>query len=59
MPFSLGQAGVFLLALMTVFVAGRIWFALVEMVKDAVLRRFSRRKPEAWHPLPPEGEEEP
>ena len=44
MPFSLGQAGV---------------FALVEMVKDAVLRRISRRKPEAWHPLPPEGEEEP
>ena len=56
MPFSLGQARVFLV---TVFVAGRIWFALVEMVKDAVLRRISRRKPEAWHPLPPEDEEEP
>ena len=59
MPFSLGQAVAFLLALVGIFVAGRIWFALVETVKDAVLRRFPRRKPEAWHPLPPEDEEAP
>ena len=58
MPFSLGQIGAFLLVLVGIFVAGRIWFALVETVKDAVLRRISRRKPEVWHPLPPEDERE-
>ena len=54
MPLSLGQAGALLLALVVIFVVGRLWFALVETVKDALARRFFPRKEEPWHPLPPE-----
>ena len=54
MPLSLGQAGALLLALAAVFVVGRLWFALVETVKDALARRLFKRKEEPWHPLPPE-----
>ena len=36
----LGAAGAFLLVLVVVFIVGRLWFALVETVKDAVMRRF-------------------
>ena len=50
----LEAAGAFLLALVGIFAAGRLWFALVEAVKDAVLRRARRGGPEPWHPLPPE-----
>ena len=39
----LGAAGAFLLVLVVIFIVGRLWFALVETVKDAVLRRFSRK----------------
>ena len=54
MPFSLGQVGACLLVLVVIFVVGRLWFALVETVKDALARRFLPRKEEPWHPLPPE-----
>ena len=57
MPLSLGQAGALLLALAAVFVVGRLWFALVETVKDALARRLFKRKEEPWHPLPPEEKE--
>ena len=57
MPFSLGQAGACLLVLVVIFVAGRLWFALVETVKDALARRLFPRKEEPWHPLPPEEKE--
>ena len=57
MPLSLGQAGALLLALVVIFVVGRLWFALVETVKDAMARRFFPRKEEPWHPLPPEEKE--
>lgn len=57
----LGAAGAFLLALTVIFLIGRLWFALVEAVKDAVTRRLFPGKEEPWHPLPPEedGEKRP
>ena len=57
MPISLGQLGAFLLALVVIFVVGRLWFALVETVKDALVRWLFPRKEEPWHPLPPEEKE--
>ena len=57
MPLSLEQAGALLLALAAVFVVGRLWFALVETVKDALARRAPPRKEEARHALPPEEKE--
>ena len=39
MSLSLGQVGAVLLALVILFVAGRLWYALVETVKDALARR--------------------
>lgn len=57
MPFSLGQVGACLLVLVVIFVVGRLWFALVETVKDALARRLFPRKEEPWHPLPPEEKE--
>lgn len=57
MPFSLGQVGACLLVLVVIFVVGRLWFALVETVKDALARRLFKRKEEPWHPLPPEEKE--
>ena len=54
----LGAAGASLLVLLAIFVIGRLWFALVETVKDAVLRRFLPGKEQPWHPLPPEEEKE-
>ena len=57
MPLSLGQLGAVLLALAAIFVVGRLWFALVETVKDALVRRLFPRKEEPWHPLPPDEKE--
>ena len=57
MSLSLEQVGAVLLALVILFAAGRLWYALVEMVKDAIARRFFSGKREPWHPLPPEQEE--
>ena len=53
MSLSLEQVGAVLLALVILFVAGHLWYALVEMVKDAIARRFFR-KTGPWHPLPPD-----
>ena len=44
MSLSLEQVGAVLLALVILFAAGRLWYALVEMVKDAIARRFFLRK---------------
>ena len=57
MPFSLGQLGAALLALVMLFVAGRLWYALVETGKDALVRSLLPRKKTPWHPLPPEEKE--
>ena len=37
MSIPLGQVGAVLLALVILFVAGRLWYALVETVKDLSL----------------------
>ena len=58
MSIPLGQVGAVLLALVILFVAGRLWYALVETVKDAVTRRFFPGKQEPWHPLPPDPPEQ-
>ena len=57
MPFSLGHLGALLLALVVLFAVGRLWYALVETVKDALARRLLPRKEKPWHPLPPEEKE--
>ena len=57
MPLSVGQMAALLLALVMIFVMGRLWYALVETVKDALARRLFKRKEEPWHPLPPEEKE--
>lgn len=54
MSLSLEQVGAVLLALVILFAAGHLWYALVEMVKDAIARRFFSWKTGAWHPLPPD-----
>ena len=57
MPFSLGQLDAALLALVILFAAGRLWYALVETGKGALVRRLLPRKKTPWHPLPPEEKE--
>ena len=54
----LGAAGAFLLVLLVIFVIGRLWFALVETVKEALVRRLFPGKEEPWHPLPPDEDRE-
>ena len=46
MSLSLEQVGAVLLALVILFAAGRLWYALVETAKDAVrLPLFPKREP--------------
>ena len=55
---SLGAIGAFFLVLIVVFVIGTLWFHFVESLLERGRRFFSRRKkPPAWHPLPPEQED--
>lgn len=55
----LGEIGAFLLVLLTVFIVGNLWFHFVESILDRIRRLFTRRKePPAWHPLPPEKNEQ-
>ena len=55
----LGEVGAFLLFLVVIFVFGNLWFHFVESVLGRIKRLFSRRKdPPAWHPLPPDKEEQ-
>ena len=50
--------GAVLLALVVIFLAGRLWFRFVEAIWGQIKRRFTRRKePPAWHPLPTDREE--
>ena len=54
----MGEIGAFLVVLAAVFLLGNIWFHMVESVLRRVKGLFRRRKdPPAWHPLPPEQEE--
>lgn len=55
---SFGQIGAFVLVLVAVFLAGTVWFHLVESLLDRVRSLFTRhREPPPWHPLPPERED--
>jgi hypothetical protein len=57
---SLGALGAFALVLVVVFLFGQLWFHLVEAILSRIKRLFSRRrKPPAWHPLPPEEDQDP
>lgn len=57
MPF--GAIGAFLVVLLLVFVVGNLWFHLVEGVLERIKGLFrGRKEPQAWHPLPPEQEED-
>lgn len=54
-----GEIGAVLAVLAVLFIAGHVWFHMVEGVLGGLKRLFSRRKePPAWHPLPPEQEKE-
>ena len=56
---TLGGIGALLLALVIVFALGRVWFRLVEAVREGIRRRlFPLRDPPTWHPLPEEDERE-
>lgn len=56
---SLGAIGAFLVVLLVVFVVGNLWFHFVEGVLKGIKGLFwSRREPPAWHPLPPEQEDD-
>ena len=57
---SWGALGAFALVLVAVFLFGQLWFRLVEAVLDRIRRLFPRRgEPPAWHPLPPEEDQDP
>ena len=52
--------GAVLLALVVIFLAGRLWFRFVEAILDRIKRLFSGRgEPPAWHPFPEREEDEP
>lgn len=57
---SLGALGAFALVLVVVFLFGQLWFHLVEAILGRLRRLLSRRRePPAWHPLPPEEDQDP
>ena len=56
---SLGAIGAFLIVLVVIFAFGHLWFHLVEGVLGWIKGLFTRRKdPPAWHPLPPEEQDD-
>lgn len=57
---SLGALGAFALVLVVVFLFGQLWFHLVEAILGRLRRLLSRRRePPAWHPLPPDEDQDP
>ena len=56
---SFGAIGAFLVVLVLVFVVGELWFHLADGLLERIKDLFrSRKEPTAWHPLPPEQEED-
>lgn len=54
---NLGAIGAVLAVLVIVFVAGHVWFHIVEGALAGLKRLFSwKKEPPAWHPLLPEEE---
>lgn len=57
---SLVALGAFALVLVVVFLFGQLSFHFVEAILGRIRRLFSRRRePPAWHPLPPEEDQDP
>ena len=57
MPWK--EIGGILLLLVVLVIVGNFWFHLVESLLGRIRRLFTRRRePPAWHPLPPEQEED-
>ena len=53
------KLGAILLVLIVVFLLGNIWFHLVEWLLKRLKQLFCPKEaPPAWHPLPPEPEQE-
>ena len=54
----LEEIGAILLFLVVVFLLGNLWFHFIETILKWLKKRFTRRKkPHAWHPLPPDKED--
>lgn len=51
-----GEIGAVLAVFVAVFIAGHAWFHIVEGALGALKRVFGKKKPPAWHALPPEQE---
>ena len=57
MPWK--EIGGILLLLVVLGIVGNLWFHFVESLLGRIRRLFTRRRePPAWHPLPPEQEED-
>ena len=57
MPWK--EIGGILLLLVVLVIVGNLWFHFVESLLGRIRRLFTRRRePPAWHPLPPELEED-
>ena len=55
----LKEIGACLLVLVAIVAVGNLWFHFVEGILERIKGLFTRRKaPPAWHPLPPEQEDE-
>ena len=52
------EIGAILILLTIVVAVGNLWFHFVESILDKIRSLlFSRQEPPAWHPLPPEEDE--
>ena len=57
MPWK--EIGGILLLLVVLVIVGNLWFHFVESLLGRIRRLFTRRRePPAWHPLPPEQDED-
>lgn len=55
----LKEIGAIVLVLLVIVIVGNLWFHFVESILERIRRLFHRKKePPAWHPLPPEGEDQ-
>ena len=54
----LGEIGALLLFLVVVSISGELWFHLIETIVSRIGKWSTRRKkPPAWHTLPPDEED--
>ena len=55
----LKEIGAIVLVLLVIVIVGNLWFHFVEGVLERIKGLFrGRREPPAWHPLPPEQEDD-